>query len=273
MSACSLAKKDSAKCLDTAQVVQKKLDFHDMPLLEPDPLSLQWNKKKKAWQKCISLTRCVWRPYEFQLTSHCWGGVRTVILRGLPFDRVAGSSRKIRNDFNAIRCKYELKYEYWVPTLMGPYVAKARIFGKENVKELARHCDCILLLDSNTFGNQQLNKLTHSYSVLKAGEKHHGATMFQIFLLERNTNTPLYKWLHNTRNFTRRSAVCVCAEKRGVVGWSTHKHTFSHRKHMKRQKNKQRQLWTIAQTDMETQVQTQANTDNEWDGFIVQLCQ
>lgn len=93
---------------------------------------------------------------------------------------------------------------------MGPYVAKARIFGKENVKKLARHCDCILLLDSNTFGNQQLNKLTHSHSVLKAGEKHHGATMFQIFLLERNTNTSLYKRLHNTRNFTRRGAVCVC---------------------------------------------------------------
>lgn len=174
----SKKKRDTAKCLDTAQAVQKKLDFHVVPLLEPDPFHFN-GLKKKAWQKCMSLTRCVWRPYEFQLTSHCWGGVRTVSLRGLAFNRVAGSSRKIRNNFNAMRGKYDLELwvKVWIPSghFNGPMYCKNKDLGEGKCQRIGTALckDCILLLDANTFGKQQLNKLTHSHSVLKAGEKHH----------------------------------------------------------------------------------------------------
>lgn len=50
------------------QAVQEKLDYHFMPLLEPDPIHFNSLKEKQREAEMHCKSHRVWRPYEFQST-------------------------------------------------------------------------------------------------------------------------------------------------------------------------------------------------------------
>lgn len=134
--------------------------------------------------------------------------------------------------------------------------AKTSILRAENVKELILHCVIFVYFGApwcqHILGPENLTSLPQSFCPRgRRGMSPNWATMFPMFLLGGNTNTSLYKWLHNAQPVHkegRRVHVCVVG-----VSWLKQKHTLIHtKKHMKRQKNKHRQPCTTTQTDMET---------------------
>lgn len=139
--------------------------------------------------------------------------------------------------------------------------AKTSILRAENVKELILHCVIFVYFGApwcqHILGPENLTSLPQSFCPRgRRGMSPNWATMFPMFLLGGNTNTSLYKWLHNAQPVHkegRRVHVCVWW---GLAGWNKNTHSFTQKNTWKGGKTntdnharQHRQTWKHTNTD------------------------